>query len=384
MSRPLTCGPLLPPRWSLSLDPTRRLASALLKRRCALALLRGAVLPAMSFAVLLPLPLSLPFLVPRNSHPLPPVLFVSRSRGQRCRVCSTPSLDRVLPRSNGPPSGIRPWPWPWTLPTRASFPFPLSPPPLQTLTMTSVQEIDERLAAEELTDLKPEEEPYADACKATLTDEQKKMVTDLDIIQVVRGYETYEPRMEETVKAFKVRAAIGTARGSEGAGCCAAHVKAVFTPAPTTIADDTPPSHGHGVPRQEIIEWREKVNYPMYLQERLDKDELFYKSWPEHIYGEDKYGHPLISMRISEMDTDKLHDIEECVALHALLWRVSPRPGGPAPSVLTPFAHFVLPRLTGSTCCGCRARSRRSTPNTSATAQKSSAPAATSTRLSLT
>jgi hypothetical protein len=66
-------------------------------------------------------------------------------------------------------------------------------------------------------------------------------------------------------------------------------------------------------PSQEIIEWREKVDYPKYLEERLPQDEFFYQCWPEHIFGEDKYGHPLVSMHISEMNTDRLHDIPECV-----------------------------------------------------------------------
>lgn len=53
----------------------------------------------------------------------------------------------------------------------------------------------------------------------------------------------------------------------------------------------------------------------MYLKERLPQDEEFYHYWPEYIYGEDKYGHPLVAMHFSEMQTDKLGAFDECVGV---------------------------------------------------------------------
>lgn len=80
--------------------------------------------------------------------------------------------------------------------------------------MSSAHEIDERLAAEEVTPLQDDEMPYVEACKAAISEEQRKLFTDLDYICVVRGYATYEPRLEETVKAFKVSASTTTFQSS--------------------------------------------------------------------------------------------------------------------------------------------------------------------------
>lgn len=71
--------------------------------------------------------------------------------------------------------------------------------------MTTVHEIDEKLAAEESSGLQEDEKPFADACKEAITEEERKLVTDLDYLAAVRGYATYEPRLEETVNAFKVQ-----------------------------------------------------------------------------------------------------------------------------------------------------------------------------------
>jgi hypothetical protein len=69
---------------------------------------------------------------------------------------------------------------------------------------SAVAQIDERLAAEEASPLSAEEQKFADAALAGLTEEQRAKLSPIDIITVVRGYQTYEPRLEETNKALKV------------------------------------------------------------------------------------------------------------------------------------------------------------------------------------
>ncbi|EGD81393.1 hypothetical protein PTSG_02113 [Salpingoeca rosetta] len=130
--------------------------------------------------------------------------------------------------------------------------------------MGSREEVDARLAMEEVTPLQEEEKEYKEAIIEALTPEQAEKMTELDFITIIRGYQTYNPRKEETVKAAKM-----------------------------------------------IADWRDKVDYYHFLDQRLEKDEMFHKLWPESIYGEDKYGHPIVYMRVSEIDTDKLAEMNE-------------------------------------------------------------------------
>ena len=70
--------------------------------------------------------------------------------------------------------------------------------------MASVAQIDETLSSEEANPLTAEEQPFADAAMAGLTPSQREKIQPIDLITVVRGYRTYEPRLEETNKALKV------------------------------------------------------------------------------------------------------------------------------------------------------------------------------------
>ena len=45
---------------------------------------------------------------------------------------------------------------------------------------------------------------FARSYLAGLTDEERKLISEWDIIMVVRGYQTYDPRLEETNKAMKM------------------------------------------------------------------------------------------------------------------------------------------------------------------------------------
>ena len=70
--------------------------------------------------------------------------------------------------------------------------------------MSAVQEVDRKLAELEASPRKPEEEEYIQACLDATPEEEKPFISELDLLTTVRGYATYEPRKEETAKAFKV------------------------------------------------------------------------------------------------------------------------------------------------------------------------------------
>ncbi|EDQ84455.1 uncharacterized protein MONBRDRAFT_34692 [Monosiga brevicollis MX1] len=125
--------------------------------------------------------------------------------------------------------------------------------------MAALKEVDRQLAELECAPRKPEEEEYIQACADVATEEQRKLLCEHDYLTCVRGYASYEPRKEETVKAFK-----------------------------------------------SILDWRDKVNYYEYMTKRIDGDADFYQKWPEYIYGHDKYGHPLVSLHVEKISTDAL------------------------------------------------------------------------------
>lgn len=79
--------------------------------------------------------------------------------------------------------------------------------------MSKVDEVDKRLSEEEKSPITPEEQPYVDMALQALTDEQRAKISKYDQLFVIRGYQTYEPRMEETVKAMKVRDESGDEEG---------------------------------------------------------------------------------------------------------------------------------------------------------------------------
>lgn len=130
--------------------------------------------------------------------------------------------------------------------------------------MSSVEEVDLKLSAEELSDATAEEQTFIDAGLAALTPEQRAAMTKYDCLFIVRGYQTYDPRMEETIKAF-----------------------------------------------QMIADWRDSAGFGKFLTERLPNDDAFHEFWPESVYGFDKHGHAIIGMRIGPVNVDGLTDMEE-------------------------------------------------------------------------
>eukprot|EP00045_Choanoeca_perplexa_P022633 m.10113 g.10113 ORF g.10113 m.10113 type:complete len:320 (-) comp9583_c0_seq1:645-1604(-) len=127
----------------------------------------------------------------------------------------------------------------------------------------AVKAVDKELAELEASGRREDEEEYIQACLAAASEEEKALLSELDLLTVVRGYSTYEPRKEETVKAFV-----------------------------------------------DINEWRKKVDYYHYFDQHLDKDELFYKYWDEEVYGEDQYGHPLVTIRVKDIDVQAIADMD--------------------------------------------------------------------------
>eukprot|EP00039_Didymoeca_costata_P031570 m.35415 g.35415 ORF g.35415 m.35415 type:complete len:322 (-) comp8881_c0_seq2:208-1173(-) len=129
---------------------------------------------------------------------------------------------------------------------------------------SKVAEVDRRLAEEENSPLQEEEKPYLEKSLAALTNEQREKLTEWDHLQIVRGYQTYEPRMEETIKAF-----------------------------------------------QMIQGWRDTAKYEQLLTENLPLTKRFHEMWKETIYGTDKHGHMLIAFSYSGIDTDSVAEIDE-------------------------------------------------------------------------
>eukprot|EP00730_Choanoeca_flexa_P019168 TRINITY_DN9354_c0_g1_i1.p1 TRINITY_DN9354_c0_g1~~TRINITY_DN9354_c0_g1_i1.p1 ORF type:complete len:318 (+),score=111.79 TRINITY_DN9354_c0_g1_i1:77-1030(+) len=127
----------------------------------------------------------------------------------------------------------------------------------------AVKAVDKELAELEASPRKPEEEAYIQGCLAAASEEEKAHLSELDLLTVVRGYSTYDPRMEETVKAFTA-----------------------------------------------INEWRKKVDYYHYFDQRIDDDEKFYQYWEEKIYGEDQYGHPIVVMHVKDIDVQQIAEMD--------------------------------------------------------------------------
>ena len=112
---------------------------------------------------------------------------------------------------------------------------------------TTVQEIDAMKAAEEASPLQPEEVAIATAGRAALSPAQNALLSERDILQIIRGYQTDVPRLECTVKAFVA-----------------------------------------------IAKWREEQNYATILAKEYPETQAFLGYTNERVYGVDQWGHPII------------------------------------------------------------------------------------------
>lgn len=129
--------------------------------------------------------------------------------------------------------------------------------------MSSVAEVDREKAAEENSALLPAEKPFYDGGLKAVKYPEK--FSEVDRLQIVRGYQTYEPRDEETNKAFKM-----------------------------------------------IEDWREEYGYHSFLLKEHELAKVFHTHyWVETIYGTDKFGHVLIGLKYMDIDTNKVCDMDE-------------------------------------------------------------------------
>lgn len=131
----------------------------------------------------------------------------------------------------------------------------------------TVKEIDERNQLEELAPIKPEEQKYADWGLSVLSADQKARmleVSPFDVLQIVRGYQTYKPRKEETEKAFKM-----------------------------------------------IQDWRDTVAYANIFDVPHPDAELFHRSlWQENVYGVDGFGHLIISFTFQDVNVNAIGEMD--------------------------------------------------------------------------
>jgi hypothetical protein len=129
--------------------------------------------------------------------------------------------------------------------------------------MSSVEQVDQDKAAEEAAALKPEEKPFLDGALKSV--KYPDNFTDVDRLQIIRGYQTYEPRDEETTKAFKM-----------------------------------------------IEDWRQEIGYADFLLKEHALAQQFHTHyWEETIYGVDKFGHVLIGLKYMAINTDEVCKMDE-------------------------------------------------------------------------
>jgi len=125
------------------------------------------------------------------------------------------------------------------------------------------EEAWEGFAKEEVSPLKEEEKEFLKAGLDALG-KKEEQITQVDALQIVRGYQTYDPRLEETIKAF-----------------------------------------------ESIAEWRVRYDFQNILSQMFPEAEKFHEMWKETVYGHDKYGHVLISFKFQDVDTNAVSEIDE-------------------------------------------------------------------------
>ena len=74
--------------------------------------------------------------------------------------------------------------------------------------MTTIREIDVVKSTEEASPMQPDEVALAAAGRAALTDVQNALLSERDVLQIIRGYQTDTPRLECT--EFSLSAACHT------------------------------------------------------------------------------------------------------------------------------------------------------------------------------
>mmetsp|Transcript_138271 Transcript_138271/g.195712 ORF Transcript_138271/g.195712 Transcript_138271/m.195712 type:complete len:333 (-) Transcript_138271:45-1043(-) len=130
--------------------------------------------------------------------------------------------------------------------------------------MSKVQEVDYKNAQEEMSPPNEEEQKFIkDALSSPGVD--PSIFTTTDRVQIMRGYQTYDPRGKCTNEAF-----------------------------------------------QNITEFRQKYNAHEFLRKEQDQTAVYNNDvWKEWIYPPDKYGHIHIAMKFSELDINALEKLSD-------------------------------------------------------------------------
>ena len=123
----------------------------------------------------------------------------------------------------------------------------------------SVDTVDAKLADSEKSNLSHKEEAMGSQALRLLSVRHKESLGVRDLMQVVRGYENAKARSAETSAAAR-----------------------------------------------KIALWREEIGFSRILQTPLAQREEFHLGWTETVYGEDRYGHPLIGLTVRDVDAEKL------------------------------------------------------------------------------
>lgn len=130
--------------------------------------------------------------------------------------------------------------------------------------MAAAQEIYKEQADDEATALRSDEQtPWLDESLKALA--HPDWFSDLDRLQIIRGYSTYKNRQEDTTKCFT-----------------------------------------------DMEAWRAKIDYPNLLDELLPKAENFHnKVWVDTVYGADKFGHIILGFSLPNIDIAAIEGEEE-------------------------------------------------------------------------
>eukprot|EP00041_Stephanoeca_diplocostata_P026937 m.734290 g.734290 ORF g.734290 m.734290 type:complete len:841 (-) comp23081_c0_seq1:1361-3883(-) len=97
-----------------------------------------------------------------------------------------------------------------------------------------------------------------------------------DYMQIIRGYKTSSKRFEETIDATR-----------------------------------------------KIIQWRNDVQFGALVQTFIPEAESFHSLWRETVYGEDCFGHPVVGIRVADIDTEALGTIPEPVLVRLVAQKLA-------------------------------------------------------------
>eukprot|EP00286_Rhodomonas_abbreviata_P022085 CAMPEP_0181314692 /NCGR_PEP_ID=MMETSP1101-20121128/14957_1 /TAXON_ID=46948 /ORGANISM="Rhodomonas abbreviata, Strain Caron Lab Isolate" /LENGTH=277 /DNA_ID=CAMNT_0023421809 /DNA_START=115 /DNA_END=948 /DNA_ORIENTATION=- len=126
--------------------------------------------------------------------------------------------------------------------------------------------LEQKLATEEAQAMSAEEKGFADAALAALPEAHRAHFQgdEEGVLLVVRGFASEKDRMNATISNM-----------------------------------------------QMISEWREKIGFYDRFNQPIPGADQFHGWWPERIHGTDTWGHVIQSLRIEEINTDKIASLSD-------------------------------------------------------------------------